>query len=112
MNSQGSLFIPLEARAISRLFAESLHQDRAILVHLHHKLAKPLLFFLILLAVAPFAMVTSRQRPIFLVVSLSLFGFLVVLMLFDSLLIVGPWMTMWIVPAIIFALTFRKFAKL
>ncbi|HEX2583109.1 MAG TPA: hypothetical protein VHL30_03235, partial [Chlamydiales bacterium] len=60
----------------------------------------------------------SRQKRTFLIVSLSLFGFIACLTLFDSFLILGenkvlpPEPAMWFCPALILALSLRRFAKL
>jgi lipopolysaccharide export system permease protein len=114
-------FVPFERRPLSSLFLEAATSsvDRpSIKTHLHHKLALPLLPLLILLGAAPFALSFSRQKRTFLIVSLSLFGFIACLTLFDSLLILGenkvlpPEPAMWFCPALILALSLRRFAKL
>lgn len=114
-------FVPFESRSLSTLFEESknISTDRInILLHLHHKLAVPLLSLLALFAAAPFALFYARSRPTFLIVSLSLFAFVTVMTLFDSLLILGenkvipPIVAMWIIPITTLALFSRRFAKL
>jgi len=114
-------FVPFESRPLSTLFFEaslSSAESASIKAHLHHKLSMPTLPLLILLAAAPFALTFSRQRPTFLIVALSLFGFVACLTLFDSLLILGenkvlpPALAMWSLPGVIAILFVRRFAKL
>jgi lipopolysaccharide export LptBFGC system permease protein LptF len=114
-------FVPFEGRALSTLFFEASIpsvESPSIKTHLHHKLALPLLPLLIVFGAAPFALTFSRQRRTFLIVSISLLGFLACHMLFDSLLILGenkvlpPEPAMWFCPALIAILSLRRFAKL
>jgi lipopolysaccharide export system permease protein len=100
-------FVPFENRPISTLFVEaslSSSEAASTQAHLHHKLSMPTLPLLILLAASPFALMFSRQRPTFLIISLSLFGFIACLTLFDSFLILGenkvipPALAMWFLP--------------
>jgi lipopolysaccharide export system permease protein len=114
-------FIPFESRPLSTLFRDS-HTTTAegpsIKIHLHYKLALPLLPLLFLLIAAPFGFMFSRKNPFFLIVSLSLFGFIICRTLFDSLLILGenkvlpPVPAMWFCPLLIIALSLRRFARL
>jgi len=113
-------FHPVETRSLSKLLRESsiksLDQPR-IQTNLHYKLATPLLTFLILFAVAPFTLIHTRNRHTFLTVTLSLLAFIVVLILFDALTVLGvnkiiePWIAMWIVPILICVGSVRRFAK-
>lgn len=85
-------FTPFEQRSLSTLFQESFHNavDRAsVKSYLYHKLLLPLLPFLLLLAVAPSAIQFSRYRHSFLLVSTTLFGFITVKTVFDSLLLLS-----------------------
>lgn len=110
--------IPTEHRPISALFQQALLRtaEQAIAkTHLHRKLAQPLLPFAALFAIAPFSMTFSRARREFLLVSLSLFGFIMLMTLYESLVILGenqvliPEIAMWSPLGIIFGLFSRKF---
>jgi lipopolysaccharide export LptBFGC system permease protein LptF len=114
-------FASPEYRSISSLLAESTNPSRnqtMIQTHLHHKLATPMLSLLILLTAAPFALIHSRNRPTFLIVSLSLLAFILVIALNNGLLIlsenniIAPWQAMWLVPGLLFLMSARRFARL
>ena len=113
--------IPFESRSLSSLFHDYPFnsKDQAIIrTHFHHKLAVPLLSLILLIGSAPFALVYSRQRPSFLIVSLSLFAFIAIMTLFDALLVLGenkvitPSIAMWFIPIFLLTLSIRRFAKL
>ena len=110
----------LEERSISALFQarnKPSNRQAGIQTHLYHKLTMPLLPFLILFAIAPFTIVHDRNKPIFLIVSLSLLGFIVIVTLFDGFLILGehhilaPWIAIWITPALLLSFSLRRFIK-
>ncbi len=85
-------FVPFHYRSLSTLFEQtfSAHSDQAsIAVHLHYKLAVPLLLFLILIGVAPYALQFRRVRYTFAITALSLFSLIALMTLFDGLLILG-----------------------
>lgn len=113
-------FIPFESRPLSTLLREALYAaDQAgIQTHLHYKLALPQLLFLIVLGLAPLAMQFSRRQPLFLILALSLFGFIACITLLDSLLILGenrvlsPWIAIWSPILGLLALSIPRFAKL
>lgn len=120
-NTSPKPFIPFESRTLSTLLWESIYasSDKAsVRTHLQYKLALPLLSPLLLLAIAPVCLQFSRNRPFFLIVAMSLFGFIATMILFDSLLILGEnqvipsWIAMWLPIAGLFFLSIRKFAKL
>jgi len=115
------VFIPFESRPLSTLFLESSVpsiEAPSVKTHLHYKLALPLFPLLILLSASPFALSFSRHKRVFLIISLSLFAFLVYLTLFDSLLILGensvlpPLLAMWFCPTIVTLFSLRRFAKI
>lgn len=114
-------FVPFECRPISTLFYEALHAsaDRAsVRTHLHYKLALPFLSPLLLCAIAPFCLSFNRNRPTYLIVALSLSMLIAMMILFDSLLILGAnqvlpsWVAIWTPLGIAFAASFRRFARL
>src|SRR5262249_266075 len=114
-------FVHFESRSLSTLFREAIYasSDKAsVLTHLQYKLALPLLSLLVLFTIAPISMRFSRQRRTFLIVALSLFGFITTMIAFDSLLILGEnqvipsWIAMWLPIAFLFTLSFRKFSTL
>jgi len=114
-------FIPFESRSLTTLLHEAIYASSnkaSVRTHLQYKLALPLLSLLGLLAIAPLTMRFSRDRPTLLIVALSLFGFLALKTLFDSLLILGEnqvlpsWVAMWLPLLALFAYSIKRFAKL
>lgn len=96
--------IPFEGRSLSTLLEESTLPSIDLPLaqtHLHRKLALPLLPFLVIIAIAPFAVTFSRQKNGIYLVAFSLFGFIVLMILYDSLVILGenrlvpPTVAMW-----------------
>jgi lipopolysaccharide export LptBFGC system permease protein LptF len=108
---------PPESKALSTLFNER-GNSAIIRTYLHHKLAMPLLPFLVLFAVAPLTLVHTRNRRLFLTVCLSILVFIIVMIFCDTLLLLSaneliePWIAMWTVPISIFLLSIRKFARI
>ncbi len=108
-----SVFTPFERRSISTLLQESGGAP-----HLHYKLALPLLPLFVLWVVAPFAMRFSRKLPTFLILAASLFGFIAVRTVFESLLIVSegrgmvPAYAMWGPLVALWIIYWKKFATL
>ena len=115
------VFVPFERRPLSTLLRDASYPSAdaaGIQSHLHYKLALPQLPFLIVLGLAPFAMQFSRKKPVFLLLALSLFGFIACTTLLDSLLILGenrvlpPWLALWFPLLFLFGLSIPRFAKL
>lgn len=114
-------FIPYENRSLTDLIrqAGSDSADRqSILTHLHYKMARPLLPFLVLLSIGPISMRFSRHRPTFLIAACSLFGFIALMTILDGMLILGEnqvlpsFLVIWTPMAIALASAARPFAKL
>ncbi len=114
-------FVPFESRSLTTLLREAIYDssERAMVrTHLHYKIALPLLPLLLLFTIAPSTLLFSRNRPTFLIVATSLFGFISLMIIYDSLLILGenqvlaPWLAMWLPFALILAFSLRKFARL
>ena len=84
-------FVPFENRSLSTLFQQALRETErpGVLSHLHYKLASPLLSFLILIIIAPFAMRFNRALPAFLIGSSSLIAFIAFTTLLEGMLILG-----------------------
>lgn len=85
-------FIPFENRSLSTLFKQSGRRSAervSVLCYLHYKLATPLLSFLILIAVAPIAIRYQRDKPVFLIVALSLFALIGFMTILDGMFILG-----------------------
>lgn len=114
-------FIPYERRPFLELFASSCMKNSErpkVLSHLLYKLSSPLLIFLSLIALSPFCFSFSREKSSFMILALSLFSFLVIMMIFDGLLILGENQ---VIPAgiafgapllILSVLFYRPFARL
>lgn len=112
--------LPVHSRPITTLFQGSLHYSSdwaPITTHLNHKLVTAFLPLLILYLIAPFILVYSRQRNTFLLVSLSLALFIVLMTLLDALLILGensvihPLLAMWVLPLCSIIFSMRKFVR-
>lgn len=85
-------FIPYESRSISTLLVEALKfpaDSRILFSHLYYKLAAPLIFFLILIGVAPIAMQSKRVVPTFLIAAFSIFIVIGLKIILDGMLILG-----------------------
>ncbi len=113
-------FVPFESRPLSTLFREALYASSdiaSVRTHLHYKLAIPWLAPLLLLLIAPIATRFSRKQPVFLISALSLFSFLSLKILFDSLLILGenqviaPWAAMWTPLILLSFYAIQKFRR-
>ncbi|HEY4254770.1 MAG TPA: LptF/LptG family permease, partial [Chlamydiales bacterium] len=110
------VFIPFENRPLSSLFKQ--RKDPGIQSHLQAKLVMPLLPFLILFSIAPFAIPFSRNRRNFLLTALSLFSLITFTTFLESLLILGenqvlsPLGALWAPVAIVFLLALPRFVKL
>ena len=113
-------FIPFESRSLSTLFYDALYASSdiaSVQTHLHYKLALPLLSPLLLVMIAPFATRFSRHLPAFLIAAISLFFFIALKVLFDSLMILGEnqvlpaWIAMWAPPAFLLAAFGPKFLR-
>jgi lipopolysaccharide export system permease protein len=105
------------SRSLSTLYNQRA-SGAEIQTHLHNKLAVPLLPIFILMAIAPFALSHSRDRPTFLIVTLCITAFIAIITVYDGLFILGenqiiyPWIAMWIIPSVIVLGSTRKFIKL
>jgi len=111
-----SPFIPLEHRPISLLWKQAIKPNARS--HLHSKLMMPLLPVLTLLVIAPFALTFSRKKRAGVFVALSLFGFVTLTTLCESLLILGenqvlpPLVAIWTPVWLILVLAMPRFARL
>ncbi len=83
---------PFEQRSLSNLieaaYGQGADQHKA-LAHLHYKLSLPLLPFLCVFAISPFALKFSRNSSRVALTALSLFVFVALITLFDALLILA-----------------------
>lgn len=82
-------FIPYEYRPLTTLLREAPLVKGPASAHLHHRMALPLLPFIILLAIPPFVLRFSRIRYTLLVTTLFIFLFIALKTLFDGLLILA-----------------------
>ena len=85
-------FVPFEHRSLSTLFQQARSDtanQQSVFAHLHYKLALPLLPFLVLLTISPVTMQFSRTRPVFLIIAISLLGFISLRTILDGMLILG-----------------------
>jgi len=111
-----SPFIPLERRPISALWKQAVKPN--VRSHLHSKLMMPLLPVLTLLVIAPFALTFSRKKTAGIFVALSLFGFVTLTTLCESLLILGenqvlpPLVAIWTPVWLILVLAMPRFVRL
>lgn len=117
--------LPVDHRPITRLFTQYLQKNYSsgkersmILAHLNFKLAMPLLFFLILFACIPFAVRFSRKMPVFLIFTLSFFGFISFYTIMDSALVLGEnqvlsaFRAIWTPFLLGFSLFMRNYSKI
>lgn len=88
--------IPIENRSASNLWqlafqkkATTDYQKPEILTYLSYKAIIPFLPFLVIIASAPFCTSYSRNRPLFAIYALGLFGFIAFYTLMDACLILG-----------------------
>lgn len=88
--------LPFEHRSITQLI--QLIQQSSLLLNksepkiktqLYFKLLSPMIPFLVVLAVAPFCMRSSRRIPTFFIYALSLFGFIAFFIILDACVILG-----------------------
>ncbi len=85
-------FIPLESRPLSMMLKGSLLKNserKNILCYLHYTLAAPLISFLLLFAISPFVFRFSRSKNGFVIIALSLFGFIAFKTILDGMMILG-----------------------
>ncbi|PIS02699.1 MAG: hypothetical protein COT85_01320 [Chlamydiae bacterium CG10_big_fil_rev_8_21_14_0_10_42_34] len=85
-------FVPFENRSLTTLLSQSLaaSAERAsIFTHLYYKLVSPLMPFLVLFALAPISMRFSRNQPLFIIATASIFGLIALKVIFDGMLILG-----------------------
>lgn len=74
---------------------------------LHHKLVTPWLSFLVVIGVAPFCLLFSRQHPTFYLYAFSLFGLVALYLVMNAMQILGknqvlnPFWAIWTAPALI-----------
>lgn len=114
-------FVPLENRPLSELFqkAPSASVSRpGLLSQLHYKLALPLIPFLVLFGISPFALRFSRNLSAFLAAACGLFSLVALMTLLDGMLILAegqilpPLLAIWGPLLLLFLALFRPFLKL
>lgn len=88
-------FIPTENRSLSQLYQFCFQKKNAsylkgeLLTNFYYKCAMPLLPLVVVAACTPFCVQYARKIPLFLLYSLSLFGFISFFTLMDAALILG-----------------------
>lgn len=91
-NTSLQVYLPLEHRKLSTLCQQSWNrntQQGSLSAHLHYKLATPCIHFCILLLIGPFVFRFRRDKPLFLIVALSLFAFVSFMIFLEAMLILG-----------------------
>ncbi len=114
-------FIPFENRPLSLLFTQALKQTsekQNALCYLHHKLASPMLCFLVLILVTPFIMCFSRLKPLFLITASSLFVFVGFMTVLEGMFIlaenhvISSFLAIWGPMLAAFAIGLPRFIKI
>ena len=89
---------PFEHLSISRLFKltktfqpKENKQTPKVLTHLYFKLLTPFTPLLVLIAVAPFCLQSSRRVPAFYIYAISLFSFIAFFIILDACVILGEY---------------------
>lgn len=114
-------FIPFEDRPLFLLLQQAASkgaEKQKSAAHLHYKLALPLVPFLMLLSIAPFAFRFSRGASAFLFASCCFFAYVGLRTLLDALLILAenqvfsPFIAIWGPLALCFAVSLYFFSQL
>ena len=124
-NGKTSVGNPIENRSISDLYhllqtktTFSISNKAAIKTHLYYKLFIPWMSFLVVIGAVPFCIHSRRYLKVFLIFSLTIFGYLAFYMILDSSIILGenrvisPFLAIYPFPILFFIFFGRKFLKI